>query len=340
MSPIVVIGGSAGSVNALKLILGSLPADFPAAILVTIHIGARESILPRILERCTVLPVRHPLQGEPILPGQVLVAPPDVHLTVAMDSERAFAKLTRGPKENHARPAIDPLFRSAAGACRSGAIAVLLSGYLDDGTVGLEAIKVCGGIAVVQEPGDAEAPEMPASALQHVAVDFVRRVEDIAPMLVELARRPAPDAPAGGGAAELPRWVAIENRMLEEDSNMDDLDQLGSRVPLTCPECGGALWEMRQDHPARYRCHTGHAFTGKVLEALQRSELEEALWAAVRALHEQEQLFRQLHRKSPARPDARPDDPKMEYLSKADQAGEHAQVLRELIATHMRITAR
>jgi len=338
MSPIVVIGGSAGSVNALKLILGSLPADFPAAILVAIHIGAHESVLPRILERCTVLPVRHPLQGEPILPGQVLVAPSDLHLTVAMDGERAFAKLTRGPKENHARPAIDPLFRSAAGAFRGKAIAVLLSGYLDDGTVGLQAIKACGGIAVVQEPDDAEAPEMPASALQHVAVDFVRRVEDIAPTLVELAHRPAADAPAG----ELPPWIAIENRMLEEDSDMDDLDQLGSRVPLTCPECGGALWEMRHGEPARYRCHTGHAFTGKVLAALQCGELEEALWAAVRALHEQEQLFRQLHRKSPARPDARPypDDPRNEYLSKAEQAGEHAQVLRELIATHMRITAR
>lgn len=336
MPNIVVIGGSAGSINALKLILGGLPADFPAAVLVVIHIGARDSVLPRILERCSALPVRHPLQGEPIAPGQVLVAPPDLHLTVAMDGERAFAKLTRSAKENHARPAIDPLFRSAGAACRDGAIAVLLSGYLDDGTVGLQAIKACGGTVMVQDPDDAEVPDMPASALQHVPVDFVRRVEDIAPTLVELARRPAPLAPGGAAPAELQPWIAIENRMLEEDSDMADLDQLGSRVPLTCPECGGALWEMRHGHPARYRCHTGHAFTGKVLESLQRSEVEEALWAAVRALHEQEQLFRQLHGKPPAYASDRRD----EYLGKAEQAGEHAQVLRELIATHMRITTR
>lgn len=342
MSNIVVIGGSAGSINALKHILGSLPADFPAAVLVVIHIGSRESILPRILERCSALPVRHPLQGEPIAPGQVLVAPSDLHLTVAMDGERAFAKLTRGPRENHARPAIDPLFRSAAAACRDKAIAVLLSGYLDDGTVGLQAIKACGGIVMVQDPGDAEVPEMPASAVRHVPVDFVRRAEDIAPTLVELARRAAPDATAGAGAAQLQPWIAIENRMQDEGSDMADLEQLGSRVPLTCPECGGSLWEMRHGYPARYRCHTGHAFTGKVLESLQRSEVEDALWAAVRALHEQEQLFRQLHGKPPAHPGARPhlDERREEYLGKAEQAGEHAHVLRELIATHMRITAR
>lgn len=342
MPNIVVIGGSAGSINALKSILGGLPADFPAAVLVAIHIGSRDSILPRILERCSSLPVRHALQGEPIVPGQVLVAPSDLHLTVAMDGERTFAKLTRGPRENHARPAIDPLFRSAAAAGRGNAIAVLLSGFLDDGTVGLQAIKACGGTAVVQDPRDAEAPDMPASALQHAPVDFVLRVEEIAPTLVELASRPPADAPSGGSRTELQPWIAIENRMLEEDSDMADLDQLGSRVPLTCPECGGALWEVRHSHPARFRCHTGHAFSGKVLEALQYGEVEDALWAAVRALHEQEQLFRQLHGKIPTQLGAGPgaDGRRDEYLGKAEQASEHAQVLRDLITTHMRITTR
>lgn len=341
MPKIVVIGGSAGSINVLKTILGGLPEDFPAAVLVATHIGARESMLPRILERCSALPVRHALQGEPIVAGNVLVAPADLHLTVAMDGERTFAKLTRGPKENHARPAIDPLFRSAAAAARSDAIAVLLSGFLDDGTVGLQAIKACGGIAVVQDPGDAEAPDMPASALQHASIDFVRSADDIASTLVELVGA-APGLAAGRTGAGRASWIAVENRMLEELSEMADLDQIGARVPLTCPECGGSLWEIHQSHPTRYRCHTGHAFTGKVLEALQRGEVEDALWAAVRALHEQERLFRQLHRKPPAHPGARPspDDPRDEYLSRAEQAGEHAQVLRELIATRMHITAR
>jgi two-component system chemotaxis response regulator CheB len=328
MSRIVVIGGSAGSIHGLKAILQGLPADFPAPVLAVTHIGARSSLLPSLLERCSTLPVRHPLQGEALVPGHVLVAPPDLHLTVARSGERAYAQLTRGPKENHTRPAIDPLFRSAATAYGTGAIGVVLSGFLDDGTVGLQAIKACGGVAVVQDPAEAEAPEMPASALEHAKVDLVRRADAIAPALVELAHREAQPADV---AAISPEWIGVENRMFEEDSQMTELDQMGTRVPMTCPECGGALWQLKGARPVRFRCHTGHAFTARVLEALQCSTLEEAMWAAVRALHEQEQLFRQLHGKSKSRED--------DYLDRAAQAKGHAQLLRELIATRARAMA-
>ena len=343
MQKIVVIGGSAGSIDALKVILGGLQQDFAAAVLVVTHIGARESILPSLLERCTPLTVRHAIQGEPIVSGRVLVAPADQHLTVARDGERAYVRLTHGPKENHSRPAIDPLFRSAAVAYRANAIAVVLSGFLDDGTVGLQAIKACNGIAVVQDPADAAAPDMPASAVQHTAVDFVRPVRDIAPTLVELVNRTATvtDARAGRVATELQAQVAIENRMFDQGADMSDMDRIGTRAPLTCPECGGAIWQVRQASPVRYRCHTGHAFTARVLESLQDDETEEALWAAVRALHEQEQLYRQVHQSSCARRHTPPDagDSRNEYLIKAERAREQAQLLRELISTRMRIGA-
>lgn len=341
MQKIVVIGGSAGSIDALKVILGGLPQDFAAAVLVVTHIGARESILPSLLERCTPLTVRHAIQGEPIVSGRVLVAPADLHLTVVRDGERAYVRLTHGPKENHSRPAIDPLFRSAAVAYRANAIAVVLSGFLDDGTVGLQAIKACNGIAVVQDPADAAAPDMPASAVQHTAVDFVRPVQDIAPTLVELVNRTAtvPDAPADRAGTELQARVTIENRMFDEGADMSEMDRIGTRASLTCPECGGAIWQVRQASPVRYRCHTGHAFTARVLESLQNGETEEALWAAVRALHEQEQLYRQLYQTAGAQRSSPlgAGDPRNEYLIKAERAREQAQLLRELISTRMRL---
>jgi len=163
MSKVIVIGGSAGAINALKLILPTLPHDLPAAILIVTHIGSQRSILPEILGRYSSMPVRHATDGEPIVPGRVLVAFPDEHLMVVKNGNRAYARLVHGPKENHCRPAIDPLFRSAAKVFGPYAIGIVLSGYLDDGTIGLQAIKTCRGITVVQNPAEAEASDMPFS---------------------------------------------------------------------------------------------------------------------------------------------------------------------------------
>ena len=341
MPKIFVIGGSAGSIDALKIILAGLPPDFPAALLIVTHIGSHESKLPQLLERVSALPVRHARQGEPILAGQVLLAPPDLHLGVVRNADRLFAQLSRGPKENHSRPAIDPLFRSAAVACGADAVAVVLSGFLDDGTVGLQAVKARGGVAVVQDPAQAEAPDMPASAIRHGAVDFVLGVEAIAPLLVKLANGAVRTPHAGTEriAPELPEWIAIEDRVFNKGAGMEELDKIGTRVALTCPECGGAIWQIHDAQPLRYRCHTGHAFTANVLATLQRSELEEALWSAVRALHEQEQLFRQLHRAAQGRRAGAPDAAGLpgEYLAKAEQAAGHAQLLRDLIASRMSV---
>ena len=165
---IVVIGGSAGGVEALRRICEGLPADFPAAVFVVIHISPNSrSIMPDLLSRAGRLPARHPTDEEPIHRGTIYVAPPDMHMLL----RPGYVMLRRGPQENRTRPAIDPLFRSAAVAYGSRVIGVVLSGLLDDGCAGLLAIKSCGGISVVQEPNDAMWPEMPRNALAHDRVD-------------------------------------------------------------------------------------------------------------------------------------------------------------------------
>ena len=332
MSKIVVIGGSAGAINSLKLILPMLPHDFPAAILIVVHIGSQQSILPEILARRSSMPVRHATDGEPLIPGRILIAPPDEHLIVVRNGDRAYVRLVHGPKENHCRPAIDPLFRSAATAFKPNAIGVVLSGYLDDGTVGLQAIKACGGVAIVQNPAEAEASEMPSSALKHVDVDRVLSLGDIAPALLELASAHMQSLSEGQQqdmVSSTPNWIDIENRISARDSDMDDLEQIGKLSPLTCPQCNGALWEIQANGPIRYRCHTGHAFTAKVLETLQSEAVEDAIWGAIRALHEQERLFNKLvekelrfgHQEGAA-----------EYQAMAAKARAHSQALRDVVA--------
>ncbi len=187
METLIVIGASAGGVTALSAIFAALPASFPAAILAVMHVGARKSVLPDILDKNSALPVRFAETGEAVRAGRILLAPPDRHMLVANPAGRATVELNRGPREHYTRPAIDPLFRSAAAACGPKVVGVILSGYLDDGTAGLRAIKARGGKALVQEPREAQAPSMPHSALAHVAVDWCLPVAGIAPVLLALA---------------------------------------------------------------------------------------------------------------------------------------------------------
>lgn len=337
MSKIVVIGGSAGAINALKLILPMLPHDFPAAILIVTHVGAHASILPEILALRSAMPVRHATDGEPIIPRRVLIAPPDEHLIVVRNGDRTYARLLHGPKENHCRPAIDPLFRTAAAVFGPNTIGLVLSGYLDDGTVGLQAVKACGGVALVQDPAEADASDMPASAIKYVDVDQVLGVSQIGPALLELAGAGMQQS-AGGSqdtVSNRPTWIDIENRVSAKDSDMDDIEQIGKLSSLTCPECNGALWEIQAKGPIRYRCHTGHAFTARVLEALQNEAVEDAIWGAVRALHEQERLFSKLAEKElqfghQARA--------AEYQAMAARAQAHSQTLRSAIASSVSVS--
>jgi len=190
-----VIGASLSGIDALSRLMGQLPADFPAPIFIAQHVASHSpGLLPHILSQAGRLPAVHPRNADLIQAGRVYVAPPDRHMLV----EKGYVKLSHGPHENLARPAIDPLFRSAAVAYGPAVVGVVLTGQLDDGTAGLLAIKDRAGTTIVQDPAEASASSMPQSALQHVPVDHCLGLDDMAALLVMLAH----DDPPAGGAVE------------------------------------------------------------------------------------------------------------------------------------------
>lgn len=281
----ILIGASSGGVPALLELAAQLPADINAVVGVVLHVGNQRSILPELLSARSRWRAMHPVDGEPLAPGAMYVAPPDHHLLFTADAVR----LSRGPRENHARPAVDPLLRSAALHWSERAIGVVLTGELDDGAAGLAAIKACGGVAIVQDPATAFEPGMPASALANVAVHHCLPLAEIPSTLARLVNgdRTPPSVPPAP-------HVQREHAVFEGRQLMENLSALGALSALTCPECGGGLWEMKEAKPLRYRCHTGHAFTARSLDNAQAGAAEYALWAGVRALHEREMLLRRL----------------------------------------------
>ncbi len=280
----VVIGASAGGLQVLQRILRDLPADLPARLFVVQHVGQSSRLAP-ILDRAGPLPVTDAVSGEAIRPGHVYLAPPGLHMLL----HDGHILLRRGPQENMVRPAIDPLFRSDAATFGGRVIGVVLSGWLNDGSAGLHAVKRCGGIAVVQDPDDAAVPEMPRSALHHVDADHVVPGAAIAPLLAMLVRQPAGQTP------EIPFDIRLEAALaVQELGDMADEDRLGSPSRFTCPECHGTLWEIDDGGVLRYRCHLGHAFTGDAMLAAQTGQIEQTLWSLMRAHRERAALLRRL----------------------------------------------
>ena len=256
-----------------------LPADLPAAIFVVLHAWAESrSYLPEILSRAGPLPAFHPQHGDPIAPGKIYIAPPDQHMLL----ERERILIVHGPRENRSRPAINPLFRSAAAAFGRRTIGVILSGMLDDGVAGLWAVKRCGGVAVVQEPTEAAYAEMPEAALRDVQVDHTLPLAGIAQLLARLVREPLPPAPAPA----VPEEIVLSHEGAKMNGNGPELDAVGKRSLFTCPECNGALWEIDEGGHPHYRCHVGHAYSPRVLGAEQNLVIEQSLWSALRALKE------------------------------------------------------
>lgn len=321
----IVIGTSIGGLAALRQIFSELPCDLPAAILVVMHIGSQESILPELLHSYSSLPVRHARDGESIERGTILVAPSDRHLLV----DKGFVRLSHGPKENFSRPAIDPLFRSAALAYRHRVIGVVLTGNLDDGTIGLQVIKAYDGVAVVQDPEDAEMPSMPLSAIEHAEVDHRLPLKAIASALVELSSEPLHAGMSDPSNIESADVALIENRIVTEgEPSMDEMEAMGTPSTFTCPECQGALWEVRGARPQRFRCHTGHAFTARSLAAGQQRAAEEAIWAAVRALHEKATMLRRFAKLAH---ESNRTEAAAEHVAAAEQASHQADVLRQMV---------
>jgi two-component system chemotaxis response regulator CheB len=298
---IVVVGASAGGVEALQRLVGALPEDLPAAVLVVLHIPSEgPSVLPAILSRAGPLEATAAEHGEALEAGRVYTAPADRHLTV----HQGRVELTSGPKENGVRPAIDVLFRSVAIENGPGAIGVVLSGTLDDGAAGLAVIRGAGGLGLVQDPEDALYRSMPDAAIATAGADEVASVEVLAAIIQERLGR---DPHEGGG--------------MDVDLGHEQAS------PFSCPDCGGVLWHSTEEW-RHFRCRVGHAYSAQALLNGQRSTLEESLWVAVRVLEERADLSRRLAGQSEAagrRISAR------SFTEGANRITEHAEAIRSLV---------
>jgi two-component system chemotaxis response regulator CheB len=283
---IVVIGASAGGVEGLLALARSLPVDLPAAVFMVLHIPPHSSsVLPQLLTRARGMPAVHPKDGAPIQPGHIYVAPPDQHLLL----DRTHVRLGRGPYENGHRPAVDTLFRSAARWHGPRAVGVVLSGALDDGTAGLSAIKLAGGVTVVQDPADALYPSMPQSALDNVPIDHVAPLASLGALIKRLVTEPA--ATTANAPSKRIETFGQEALVAEEGAgSMDPLENRGVPSPFACPDCHGVLWELKDGELVRFRCRVGHAYLPQSLAGAQSERVQEALWIALRALKESSAL--------------------------------------------------
>ena len=287
-SQIVVIGTSAGGIDALREIVGHLPPHFAAPVCIVMHTAPESpGVLHDILARAGRLPATPPRDAERLKAGRLYAAPPDHHLVI----EPGRIRITRGPKENRFRPAIDPLFRSAAQVYGPGAIGVILTGNLDDGTAGLWTLKQLGGTAIVQDPAEAEFPSMPESALRHVAVDHVVRLAEIPQLLVSLTEVPVPAA----ADHRVPSHVEVEVRIAKEENAVDaGIGDIARPSIFACPECHGVLLQLEEGGRLRFRCHTGHAYSAESLRTAIDGAIEESLWNAFRAFEEGMLLLRRM----------------------------------------------
>ena len=319
---VIVIGASAGGVEALQTIARALPAHLRASVFVVLHMPPQgPSLLPHILSRAGPLPAHQPADGERLQTGHIYVAPPDHHMLVETDCIRVI----RGPRENRTRPAIDPLFRSAARAFGPRVVGVVCTGSLDDGASGLQAIKARGGITVVQDPADALYPSMPLSAIRNVAVDHVLPVAQMGALLARLVAQPAPDDAAFPVSAQL----TTEIQLAEGDMDPINAQNIpGTPSVFACPECHGTLFEVQDGELLRFRCRVGHAYSAESMEAEHTDSLEAALWAALRALEESAALARRLGSQAAQ---LRGSQVAQRYLARAAEREQQAAVLRRVL---------
>ena|SRR5690242_17140964 len=332
---IVVIGGSAGSLSPLKTLVSSFPVDLPVAIFITVHVSPESpSILPTILTRAGRMPAVHPLNRQPIMKSTIYVAPPDQHLLI----EDGCVLSSRGPRENLHRPAIDPLFRSAAYAYGPRVIGIILSGLLDDGSSGLMAVKLKGGLAVVQDPAEAAFPEMPERAWRYAGAEYVLPVSGIERLIVNSVngRSGGPPSLPGkqltmrSGATSVARKRS-RSKALSVETQHPDIEkppvreQLGTPSVYACPDCHGVLWELKEGNLLRFRCRVGHSYTAEALNVALSQATEDTLWASMRALEEKADLLRRMASRSRPRAAER-------YEEEAEGCDNHAAAIREILA--------
>lgn len=321
---IIVIGGSTGAFEAFKKIIKNLPADLDASIFIVWHMSASlRGILPEVLNKLNSIKAAHAYDNEPIESNRIYVAPPDHHLLI----EEGRVRITHGPKENRFRPAVDPLFRSAAYTYGKRVIGVVLSGGLDDGTAGLWRVKHSGGLAIVQDPTDAEAPSMPENALREVEVDYCVSIADMPALLVSLSQEKIPNTEVmKDKKTEIEINIAAEANGLKQGS----LD-IGVLSPYTCPECHGVLSKIMDGNLSRFRCHTGHAYSADTLMASLTEKIEDSLYSAVRGMDESILLLNHIGDHY-----AEANQPKLAsvYFKKAKEAGQRSDLVREAVHKH------
>jgi two-component system, chemotaxis family, protein-glutamate methylesterase/glutaminase len=317
---IIVVGTSAGGIEALRVLLGTLPADLSASLFIVMHTSAEgPGMLAEILDRAGRLPATNAKDRERIRPGTIYVAPPDRHLLI----EPGVVRITRGPKENRFRPAVDPLFRSAAQTYGPRVVGVILTGYLDDGTAGLWTVKQLGGTTIVQDPSDALVPFMPQNALAHVQVDYCLPVEEIAPLLVRLTSETVEEE----GVYPVPKQVEIEVNIAKEQKALDaGVLQLGEPSNYACPECHGVLLQVKESSLFRFRCHTGHAYSVESLLTDITEKMDDALWNSIRAFEEGELFMRHMAKHLGQGENSQSAE---SFLKRADEAKRRANLMRQ-----------
>jgi two-component system, chemotaxis family, protein-glutamate methylesterase/glutaminase len=322
---IIVIGASSGGFDVLKKIIEELPDDFNPSIFIVWHMSPDvQGILPQVLNRANKIYAAHAYDNEPIKPNRIYVARPDHHLIINPDKVR----VTRGPKENRFRPAVDPLFRSAAYTYGNRVVGVVLSGALDDGTAGLWTIKHYGGIAVVQDPDDAEVSSMPENAIRQVKVDHIVPVSQIADLLVRLSKEPLTEKNDVMKDEQTKKEIQIA---AEENALEKGIINFGELSPFTCPECHGVLSRLHNENIVRYRCHTGHAYSVDALMASITEKIEDSLYSAIRGIDESIFLLNHLGDHF-----AESNQPKLAalYFKKAKEAKDRSDLVRKAVLDH------
>lgn len=324
---IIVIGTSAGGLTALQELVRELPRDLPAAIFVVHHVAPlTPSLLPSVLSQVCELDVELAQDQQHILKSHIYIAPSDRHMLLS-DGHLA---LSQGPKENLNRPAIDPLFRSAASAYGTRVIGIVLTGQLDDGTAGLWTVKQAGGLTIVQDPAGAEFPDMPQSAARYVQIDHCLSLTEIGRLLVRLVNQPVQDTEETSPDEAL----KLENLIARGDAEAcRAIEKFGTLTPFICPNCRDSLWEIRQAAFLRFRCSAGHAYTADSLIAARRQRIDELLREAIRATEENPTLCRYLSEHAREHKNSLGAD---HYLYETAENERRAYMIRQFLSEHER----
>ena len=321
---IIVVGASAGGLSALRSFVSCLPADFKGSVFIVLHIPPySDSGLASILSKAGHLKAIQPRDGEVIKPGMIYVAANDHHLL--LENSKVIVK--KGPKENRFRPSIDALFRSAAYVYGSRVIGIVLSGLLNDGTSGLWSIKRLGGVTIIQDPEDAEHPQMPQNVLEYVEVDYTLPVAQIGGLVVKLSGETTPKTKKI--SAKEMKLLELEVLIATRDDAFDlGIMNFGELTTFTCPDCHGALARLKEGKLIRFRCHTGHAYTASTLLAELSTSVEEMLWQGMRGMEEMNLLLQNIeknlkelgHKKQAAI-----------FKNKAEEAAHRARIIHDSI---------